>query len=145
MARFVKGVDRSQALLLPDRLEDYIHQDDPVRLVDAFVKALDLGVLGFEAASCSAGGRPAYITRPRCSRSTSMATSTACSPAVGWSARRSATRADLAVRTTSARFQDDRRFPQEQRRRDCGGAQPLHRFVARNEAVLACGGRNRWQ
>lgn len=60
MKRFVDGVDRSQALLLPDRLEDYVRQDNPVRLVDAFVEALDLGVLGFEAASRSAGGRPTY-------------------------------------------------------------------------------------
>lgn len=60
MKRFVDGVDRTQALLLPDRLEDYVHQDNPVRLVDAFVDALDLGSLGFEAASRAAGGRPAY-------------------------------------------------------------------------------------
>ncbi|GEM_PF-893764 len=60
MKRFVDGVDRTQALLLPDRLEDYVHQDNPVRLVDAFVEALDLASLGFDAASRAAGGRPAY-------------------------------------------------------------------------------------
>ncbi|WP_414486437.1 IS1182 family transposase [Stenotrophomonas maltophilia] len=60
MKRFVDGVDRTQALLLPDRLEDYVHQDNPVRLVDAFVDALDLASLGFNAASRVAGGRPAY-------------------------------------------------------------------------------------
>lgn len=60
MKRFVEGVDRTPALLLPDRLEDYVHQDNPVRLVDAFVDALNLASLGFEAASRAAGGRPAY-------------------------------------------------------------------------------------
>ena len=48
MKRFVDGIDRSQGLLLPDRLEDYVHEDNPVRVVDAFVEALDLSALGFE-------------------------------------------------------------------------------------------------
>ena len=60
MKRFVDGIDRSQGLLLPDRLEDYVHEDNPVRVVDAFVEALDLSELGFEAANRAAGGRPAY-------------------------------------------------------------------------------------
>ena len=60
MKRFVDGVDRSQGLLLPDRLEDFVHEDNPVRVVDAFVEALDLSALGFEAANRAAGGRPAY-------------------------------------------------------------------------------------
>ena len=60
MKRFVDGVDRSQGLLLPDRLEDFVHDDNPVRVVDAFVDALDLSGLGFEAANRVAGGRPAY-------------------------------------------------------------------------------------
>lgn len=60
MKRSVDGVDRSQGLLLPDRLEDYVQEDNPVRVVDAFVEALDLSELGFEAANRAAGGRPAY-------------------------------------------------------------------------------------
>ena len=60
MKRFVDGVDRSQGLLLPDRLEDYVDDDNPVRVVDAFVEALDLGGLGFEAVNRAASGRPAY-------------------------------------------------------------------------------------
>ena len=60
MKRFVDGVDRSQGLLLPDRLEDYVDEDNPVRVVDAFVEALDLSELGFEAANRAASGRPAY-------------------------------------------------------------------------------------
>ena len=60
MKRFVDGVDRSQGLLLPERLEDYVHEDNPVRVVDAFVEALGLGALGFVAANRAGGGRPAY-------------------------------------------------------------------------------------
>lgn len=60
MKRFVDGVDRSQGLLLPDRLDDYVHEDNPVRVVDAYVEALDLGALGFASANRVGGGRPAY-------------------------------------------------------------------------------------
>jgi transposase len=60
MKRFVDGVDRSQGFLLPDRLDDYVHEDNPVRVVDAFVEALDLGLLGFAAVNRAGGGRPAY-------------------------------------------------------------------------------------
>ena len=60
MKRFIDGLDRSQGLLLPERLEDYVHEDNPVRVVDAFVDALDLSALGFAAADRAAGGRPAY-------------------------------------------------------------------------------------
>src|SRR5690606_13146860 len=60
MKRFVEGDDRSQGLLLPDLLDDYVHEDNPVRVVDAFVEALDMGALGFEAANRAGGGRPAY-------------------------------------------------------------------------------------
>ena len=60
MKRFVDSVDRSQGLVLPDRLEDYVHEDNPVRVVDAFVEALDLSLLGFDAVNRVAGGRPAY-------------------------------------------------------------------------------------
>ncbi|MEL6098702.1 IS5/IS1182 family transposase, partial [Stenotrophomonas maltophilia] len=55
MKRFLYGVDRSPGLLLPDRLEDYVHEDNPVRVVDAIVEALDLSALGFDAANRAAG------------------------------------------------------------------------------------------
>lgn len=57
MKRFVDGVDRSQGLLLPDRLEDYVHEDNPVRVVEAFVEALDMSALGFDAVNREAGGQ----------------------------------------------------------------------------------------
>ncbi len=48
MKRFVEGVDRGQSTLFPDRLEDWIDDDNPVRVADVFVDELDLGGLGFE-------------------------------------------------------------------------------------------------
>lgn len=60
MKRFIEATDRSQAVLFPERLDDYIDEDNPVRVVDAFVDALDLAALGFESAKREAGGRPAY-------------------------------------------------------------------------------------
>jgi len=47
MKRFVQGQSRTQATLLPECLDDYVTEDNPVRVVDAFVGELDLGKLGF--------------------------------------------------------------------------------------------------
>ena len=60
MKRFIEGENRFQATLFPESLEDYIAEDNPVRVIDAFVNALDLRELGFERAEPSATGRPAY-------------------------------------------------------------------------------------
>ena len=60
MKRFIEGVDRGQSTLFPERLEDYIAEDNPVRVVDVFVEALDLKGLGFEGVDPSSTGRPAY-------------------------------------------------------------------------------------
>jgi transposase len=60
MKRFIEGEDRSQTTLLPDCLDDYIADDNPVRAVDAFVEELDLKALGFDGAEPAATGRPAY-------------------------------------------------------------------------------------
>ncbi len=60
MKRFIKGQDRSQVTLLPECLDDYIGEDNPVRVVDAFVDELDLETLGFEGATAAATGRPSY-------------------------------------------------------------------------------------
>ena len=54
------GLDRSQTLLFPERLEDYIAAENPVRFVDAFVGSLDLRGLGFAKAQVAATGRPPY-------------------------------------------------------------------------------------
>jgi transposase len=60
MKRFVEGEDRSQSTLFPERLEDYISEDNPVRAIEAFVEELDLGALGFDGTEPEATGRPAY-------------------------------------------------------------------------------------
>jgi len=60
MSRFVEGVDRSQSVLFPERLEDYVGEDNPVRVVDAFTEHLDLAALGFGGVVAEATGRPAY-------------------------------------------------------------------------------------
>jgi transposase len=54
------GLDRSQTLLFPERLEDYIAAENPVRFLDAFVGSLDLHGLGFAKARCANTGRPPY-------------------------------------------------------------------------------------
>src|ERR1700752_2399616 len=60
MKRFVEGEDRSQSTLFPERLDDYICEDNPVRVVEAFVEELDLDTLGFDGVEPEAIGRPAY-------------------------------------------------------------------------------------
>jgi transposase len=54
------GLDRSQTLLFPERLEDYVAAENPVRFLDAFVGSIDLHALGFAKAQCAATGRPPY-------------------------------------------------------------------------------------
>ncbi len=60
MARFVQGVDRDQVTLLPACVDDYVAQDNPTRVVDAFVDELDLTALGFAGVTPAATGRPGY-------------------------------------------------------------------------------------
>ena len=60
MSRFIQGEDRSQSTLFPERLEDYIDEDNPVRVVDAYVDELDLLDMGFERVHPKATGRPGY-------------------------------------------------------------------------------------
>src|SRR5215468_6674907 len=60
MKRFVEGQDRSQLILLPECLDDYVGEDNPVRIVDAFIDELDLAVLGFAGVVPEATGRPSY-------------------------------------------------------------------------------------
>ena len=60
MKRFIEGEDRSQVTLLPECLDDYIAEDNPIRVVDAFVEELELRELEFEGAEPAPTGRPAY-------------------------------------------------------------------------------------
>jgi transposase len=60
MKRFVEGEDRRQGVLLPEYLDDWVSEENPVRAIDVFVDALDLGALGFEGVEPAATGRPGY-------------------------------------------------------------------------------------
>ena len=60
MRRFVEGADRGQSTLFPECLEDWIDEDDPVRVIDVFVDEIDLGALGFGGVEPEATGRPSY-------------------------------------------------------------------------------------
>jgi len=60
MKRFIQGECRTQSTLLPELLDDYIADTNPVRVVDVFVDELDLGELGFGGVEPAVTGRPAY-------------------------------------------------------------------------------------
>lgn len=60
MKRFIQSTDRTQVTLFPEQLEDYVGDDNPVRVVDVFVEQLDLGQLGFARVAPMKTGRPAY-------------------------------------------------------------------------------------
>ena len=60
MKRFVAGTDRGQSALFPECLEDWIGEDNPVRVIDVFVEELDLAELGFDGVEPEATGRPSY-------------------------------------------------------------------------------------
>lgn len=60
MKRFIEGEDRSQSMLFPEHLDDYIAEDNPVRVIDVFIDELDLRALGFDGTQPEVTGRPAY-------------------------------------------------------------------------------------
>jgi transposase len=60
MRRFVQEADRGQWTLLPECLDDFIDESNPVRVIDVFVDALDLAEMSFEGVEPAATGRPSY-------------------------------------------------------------------------------------
>ena len=60
MGRFIEGADRRQSTLLPETLDDYVVENNPVRVVEAFIDALDLSTLGFDGVEPETTGRPSY-------------------------------------------------------------------------------------
>src|SRR5487761_441242 len=56
----VEGSERRQKIFLPDMLDEYVGEDNPVRFIDAFVDKLDLKKLGFKHSVSSGTGRPSY-------------------------------------------------------------------------------------
>ena len=67
MKGFVQGADRQQTTLLPECLDDWVDESNPVRAVDVFVDALELRDLGFDGVDPAATGRPAYHPSASCS------------------------------------------------------------------------------
>ena len=59
MSGFIEGDDRNQATMFPERLDDYVAEDSPVRVIDVFIDDLDVSGLGFKAEP-NATGRPSY-------------------------------------------------------------------------------------
>jgi len=60
MTEFIQGADRNQGYLLPERIDEYVSEENPVRVIEAFVEELDLGALGFARVAPNEMGRPAY-------------------------------------------------------------------------------------
>src|SRR5882724_8663342 len=60
MKRFIEGDDRTQGFLLPETIDEYVSEDNPVRVIEAFVEELDLDKLNFEGVQPETTGRPGY-------------------------------------------------------------------------------------
>ena len=60
---YIKGQGRGQTTMLPDCINDLIGQDNPVRLIDAFIDSLDMEEAGFQRSASKAAGRPSYDPR----------------------------------------------------------------------------------
>jgi hypothetical protein len=71
--RFVEGEERRQSLLLPESLDDYVTEDNPVRVVEVFIDELDLRALGFAGVQPAVTGRPAYHPTRRARGTSRMA------------------------------------------------------------------------
>ncbi len=61
--KYIEGQDRNQLTLFPECVEDYISEDNPVRVIDAFVNSLDMKQLGFRRFAPEDTGRPPYDPR----------------------------------------------------------------------------------
>ena len=129
MKRFVEGEDRRQATLLPDSLEDYVTEDNPVRVIDVFIDELDLEALGLSGVAPEVTGLPAYhpatllkiylygyLNRIQSSRRLERETQRSIELMV-------------ADRPTDAGLQDDRRLPPRQRAGDPRGLRAVRRAV----------------
>src|SRR5215468_2242772 len=132
MKRFVAGADRAQSTLLPESLDDWVDESNPVRVIDAFVDALDIAELGFEGVEPAVTGRPSY--HPSCLLKLYI---------YGYlnrvqSSRRSwaQPRGDVAAGSIGSGPQDDCGLPQGQRRRHQEGLCTLRRAVPADGLAL---------
>jgi hypothetical protein len=118
MKRFIEGENRSQSTLFPERLDDYIAEDNPVRAIEVFVDELDLDQLGFDGMQPEShrqarlpSGDAAEDLHLRLPQSDSIQPP----PGAGNTAQ---CRVDLADWSSDARLQDNCRLPQGQRQGD---------------------------
>jgi hypothetical protein len=63
VSRFIDEADRCQGTLLPETIDEYVSEENPVRVIDAFVGALDMASLGFEGVEPKATGRAGESSR----------------------------------------------------------------------------------
>jgi transposase len=91
MRRFVEGTDRGQSMLFPECLEDWIGENNPVRVIDVFADELDLAELGFSRVDPEVTGRPSYHPSVLLKLYIYAAISTGFSRAAGSSVRPDAT------------------------------------------------------
>lgn len=73
MKRFIEGVERSQGTMFPTQLDEYVSEDNAVRVIDAFIDTLDLNALGFDGAVPAGTGRPWVGCRSRAARAAGRA------------------------------------------------------------------------
>jgi transposase len=88
MSKFIEGQDRSQGTLFPERLDDYVEEDNHVRVIDVFIDDLDISGLGFRM-DLAATGRPRY--HPKTMLKLYVYGYLACSPRGAWRWKPSAT------------------------------------------------------
>ena len=103
MKRFIEAADRNQATLFPESLEDWVDDDNPVRVIDVFVDQLDLRVLGFSGIDPADTGRPSTAPAGVCLQTLRgdhpsallklyiYGYLTGCNQAAAWNAKRGAT------------------------------------------------------
>lgn len=63
MSGFIVGENRHQATMFPEKLDDFVSEDNPARVIDVFIDKLDISGLGFRSETLSAG-RPGYHPEP---------------------------------------------------------------------------------
>ena len=143
MKRFIESEDRRQASLLPDSLEDYVTDENPVRVIDVFIDELDLAAMGFAGVAPEATGRPAYHPVDAAEDlSLRLSQSHPIEPTArtGDPAQH---RVDVADRPPDAGLQDDRRLPPRQWAGDPRGLHTFRRAVPPAQSVhpVCRGGR----
>jgi hypothetical protein len=114
MKRFVEGADGGQSTLFAECLDDWVDENNPVRVIDAFVDTLALAELGFEGVEPAETGRPAYHPSALLKLYIyGLSQSSAVEPAAR-ARGRAKCRADVAAWPARPRPQDGRRFPEGQ-------------------------------